>query len=206
MVETQIVGRGISDPNVVAAMKAIPREFFVPKSQVEHSYDDRAVGTELGQSISQPYIVALMTELLAVEPHHRVLEIGTGTGYQTAVLAQIAHRVYSIERLEALSAAAGGRLAAMGVKNVELRVGDGSVGWPEMSPFDRIMVTAAAPRVPAELVAELSEGGRLVVPVGEGEAQILTVIQKAGSRIIESPSLAVRFVRLIGESGFSELG
>ncbi|MBX3396186.1 MAG: protein-L-isoaspartate(D-aspartate) O-methyltransferase [Phycisphaerae bacterium] len=206
MVETQIVGRGISDPNVIAAMKAIPRECFVPISQVDHAYEDRAVGTELGQTISQPYIVALMTELLAVRPHHRVLEIGTGTGYQTAVLARIACRVYSIERLRALSDAAERRLAEMGVENVELCVGDGSAGWPEAAPFDRIMVTAAAPRVPSILVDELSECGRLVVPVGEGDAQILTVIHKVGGRIIEHPSLAVRFVKLIGEFGFPEPG
>jgi protein-L-isoaspartate(D-aspartate) O-methyltransferase len=202
MIETQIVQRGIRSERVLDAVRNTPRELFVPAEQAAHAYEDRALPVGMGQTISQPYIVAIMTEALEVEPDHRVLEIGTGTGYQTAILAILARSVFSVERIEALSVAAQRRIADLGIDHVTFRIGDGSVGLPEFAPFDRIIVTAAAPAVVQALVDQLVEGGRLVIPVGDVDTQRLTTIERRQGKIVERPSIAVRFVKLIGESGF----
>ncbi|MBN2562616.1 MAG: protein-L-isoaspartate(D-aspartate) O-methyltransferase [Phycisphaerae bacterium] len=202
MVEAQIAGRGIRDERVLDAMRSVPREAFLPPDQVPHAYEDRALAIGMGQTISQPYIVALMTESLRPEPTHKVLEIGTGTGYQTAILARLVGHVYSVERIEELSDDARQRLGMLGLHNITFRVGDGSVGWPEYAPFDRVMVTAAAPAVIQPLVDQLTDGGRLVIPVGDEGTQRLTTIERHKGKIVEQSSIAVRFVKLIGESGF----
>ena len=202
MVESQIAQRGIRDEHVLDAMKRLPRELFLPPDQVHYAYEDRALPVGQGQTISQPYIVALMTESLQVAPAQRVLEIGTGTGYQTAILASLAGLVYSVERIETLSIDARQRLGSLGIENVTFRVGDGSLGWPEQAPFDRIIVTAAAPKMIQSLIDQLADGGRLVIPVGDEGTQQLTTVQRQHGKIIKRPSIAVRFVKLIGESGF----
>ena len=204
MVEEQIAARGVHDERVLEAMRTVPREAFLPAEQAACAFEDRALSVGMGQTISQPYVVAIMTECLRVEPSNRVLEIGTGTGYQAALLARLAAGVFTVERLAALSAAARERLTRLGYANVRFRVGDGTLGWTEEAPFDRIIVTAAAPRVGPALLAQLAEGGRLVLPVGESGAQRLTTIEKLGGRLVERPSIAVRFVPLIGQEGFAE--
>ena len=202
MVEEQIARRGVQDRRVLEAMESIPRERFLPADQAACAYEDRALPVGMGQTISQPYIVALMTELLRLERDHRVLEVGTGTGYQTAILAALAGQVYSIERIDTLMIAARRRLTALGFENITFHVGDGSLGWPEPAPFDRIIVTAAAPTIIQALVDQLAEGGRLVIPVGGEGTQTLTTVERHKGKTIERPSIAVRFVKLIGESGF----
>jgi len=202
MVESQIAGRGVADARLLDVMRRLPREVFLPPTLVNEAYEDRALGTELGQTISQPYIVACMTEALQIDPDHRVLEIGTGTGYQTAILSKLAHHVYSVERLEALTRSAESRLSELGITNVTLITGDGSLGMPAEAPFDRILVTAAAPRVVETLVEQLREGGRLVIPIGTANAQRLTTVERYRQKTIERPSIAVRFVKLIGAAGF----
>ncbi len=202
MVENQVARRGIRDPRVLDALRWAPRHEFVPREQIPYAYEDRALGIGEEQTISQPYIVAFMTDALQVKAEHRVLEIGTGTGYQTAVLAALADTVYTVERLEKLAMSARIRLAAMGCTNVVLRVGDGTLGWPEAAPFDRIMVTAAAPAMVAPLADQLAEGGRLVLPIGGGDGQHLTVVERRQGRLVSESLIAVRFVKLIGAAGF----
>lgn len=205
MVKSHIANRGISDERVLDAMKAVPRERFLPPDLADSAYEDRALPVGQGQTISQPYIVGLMSDLLRVESHHRVLEIGTGTGYQTAILAILAERVFTIERIEPLSLDAVDRITALGFDDrVDFRVGDGSLGWPEFAPFDRIMVTAGGPSVPQPLLDQLAEGGRLVVPVGPEGNQRLVAIERRHGSFVEHPSIAVRFVRLIGKEGFPD--
>jgi protein-L-isoaspartate(D-aspartate) O-methyltransferase len=203
MVDEQIRGRGIDDPRVLAAMEEVPRELFVPHEKRDAAFSDGALPLGCGQTISQPYVVAYMTACLEVQAHHRVLEVGTGSGYQTAVLARLAAEVYTIERVGALLSAARALLNSLGVGNVRSREGDGSLGWPEFAPFDRIMVTAAAPRVPESLVRQLGEGGRLVIPVGGVAQQTLTLIRLENGRVIETPRLPVRFVKLVGDQAWS---
>jgi protein-L-isoaspartate(D-aspartate) O-methyltransferase len=203
MVDEQIRGRGIDDPRVLAAMEEVPRELFVPPQKRDAAFSDGALPLGCGQTISQPYVVAYMTACLEVQAHHRVLEVGTGSGYQTAVLARLAAEVYTIERVGALLSAARALLDSLGVGNVRSREGDGSLGWPEFAPFDRIMVTAAAPRVPESLVRQLGEGGRLVIPVGGVAQQTLTLIRLENGRVIETPRLPVRFVKLVGDQAWS---
>ncbi|MDM8004905.1 MAG: protein-L-isoaspartate(D-aspartate) O-methyltransferase [Phycisphaerae bacterium] len=203
MVDEQIRGRGIDDPRVLAAMEEVPRELFVPPEKRDAAFSDGALPLGCGQTISQPYVVAYMTACLEVQAHHRVLEVGTGSGYQTAVLARLAAEVYTIERVGALLSAARALLNSLGVGNVRSREGDGSLGWPEFAPFDRIMVTAAAPRVPESLVRQLGEGGRLVIPVGGVAQQTLTLIRLENGRVIETPRLPVRFVKLVGDQAWS---
>ena len=202
MVDLQLRRRGVEDARVLAVMERVPRERFVLDSDWPRAYEDRAMQVESGQTISQPYMVGLMTQLLRIEPDHRVLEVGTGTGYQTAILAALCREVYSIERVSALSEAAAERLAALAITNVHLCVGDGTLGWPDAGPFDGIMVTAGAPSVPPALAEQLVDGGRLVVPVGDASYQTLTVIERKGDRTIERPSIACRFVPLIGQEGW----
>jgi len=194
--------RGLADERVLAVMGEVPRERFVPGVPPEEAFSDRALSIELGQTISQPFMVAAMTIELDVRPGHRVLEIGTGSGYQTAILSRLAGEVWTVERLAALQEQARRLLEELGCANVHWRVGDGTLGWPEAAPFDRIMVTAGAPGVPPPLVEQLAEGGRLVIPVGGESEQLLTVVQRCGGRIHERRGLACRFVRLIGQAGW----
>jgi len=198
MVERQIVARGVRDERVLAAMRKVPRREFVPEPLAAQAHDDHPLPIGHGQTISQPYIVAYMTEALGLEGGETVLEVGTGSGYQAAVLAVIAARVYTIEIVAPLAEEARERLEKLGYDNVEVRAGDGYQGWPEAAPFDAIMVTAAAPRVPEPLKAQLRDGGRLVLPVGD-EWQELVVITRRGDRFEEKRVLPVRFVPMTGE-------
>lgn len=204
MVEDQIRHRGVTDERVLSALASVPRESFIPPEFQDLAYEDRAVPIGLDQTISQPYIVAYMTEQLQVSPHHRVLEIGTGTGYQTAVLSRLAACVYSVERLGSLQGRAAEILSQLGIGNVRFRVGDGTLGWIEEAPFDRIMVTAAAPRVPPSLLDQLADGGILIAPLGGWQNQHVTRIERSGDNLIETPLLACRFVKLLGEEGWHE--
>lgn len=204
MVEGQLVSRDIDDPRVIEAMRTIPRELFVTGSMQSHAYEDRALSTEFGQTISQPYIVAYMSQALDIEQEHAILEIGTGTGYQTAILASLADRVFTVERIASLSESARGRLESLGIRNVEYLVDDGSLGWPEHAPYDRILVTASAPNVTEALTRQLNDPGRLVLPVGQDESQIITIVEKTVGVLVERPTIPVRFVKLIGREGFSE--
>lgn len=204
MVEEQIRARGVVDERVLRLMAEIPRERFIPAAEQHGAFSDRAVPLDCGQTVSQPFMVAAMTEYLAVQPDHRVLEIGTGSGYQTAILARLAREVYTIERLASLQEPARALLASLEIRNVIYRTGDGSVGWAEMAPFDRIMVTAGAPEVPPSLVQQLAEGGRMVIPVGHEGEQTLTVVDRSAGRIQETPRFLCRFVKLIGREAWSE--
>jgi protein-L-isoaspartate(D-aspartate) O-methyltransferase len=195
MIERQIRQRGVTDPRVLEAMRAVPRERFVPPELEPRAYEDNPLPIGEGQTISQPYIVAYMTELLDVEPGHRVLEIGTGSGYQAAVLGQLARAVYTIEIVPSLARRAAVVLGELGYTQVHVREGDGYQGWPEEAPFDRIMLTAAPEAVPQPLIEQLAVGGRLVAPVGgQDETQWMTVIEKTDQGLIERQTIAVRFV------------
>ncbi|MBP7936758.1 MAG: protein-L-isoaspartate(D-aspartate) O-methyltransferase [Phycisphaerae bacterium] len=204
MVEEQIRARGVVDERVLRLMAEIPRERFIPAAEQHGAFSDRAVPLECGQTVSQPFMVAVMTEYLDVEPEHRVLEIGTGSGYQTAILARLAREVYTIERLPLLRQQAQTLLNSLDIGNVIYRTGDGSLGWPEMAPFDRIMVTAAAPDVPKSLIEQLAEGGRMVIPVGQEGEQTLTLVHCSAGRIEETPRFLCRFVKLIGREAWSQ--
>lgn len=199
MVEEQIHARGVTDPRVLDAMVEIPRELFVATPSPADAFTDRALPIDCQQTISQPYMVAVMTALLDLQPQHCVLEVGTGSGYQTAILARLARQVFTVERWPELLESAHRRLDALALHNIEYRLGDGSAGWPEAAPFDRIMVTAGASDIPATLTAQLTDTGRLVIPVGGQPDQILTVLDRNGSRFIEHPQFPCRFVPLIGE-------
>ena len=203
MVERQLRARGIRSERVLRVMGEVPREAFLPRSGQAEAYADRALPLGQGQTVSQPYMVAVMTEALLLEPSDRVLEIGTGSGYQTAILCPLAARVYSVERIPELSHAAAETLHALGYENVEIRVGDGTLGWPEEAPFDAILVTAGAPRIPDSLKAQLSEdGGRLVAPVGDRYIQELTRVVRTGNDFTSEGLLSCRFVPLVGEEGW----
>ena len=201
MVEEQIAQRGIKDARVLEAMGKVPRHLFVP-AEVEHlAYEDHPLPIGAGQTISQPYIVALMTELAKVKPGDKVLEIGTGSGYQAAVLAVLVGQVYTIEYIEKLATSARQRLKDLKYENVEVKFGDGYQGWPEHQPFDAILVTAASEHVPQPLIDQLKSGGRLVIPVGaQSQPQTLQVLEKdARGRISQQEGIPVRFVPLLGE-------
>jgi len=198
MVAEQIRARGVADSRVLDAMTRVPRERFIPEESRHEAYADRPVPIGFGATISQPYIVGYMTEALKVEPSHRVLEIGTGCGYQTAVLAELAARVYSIEVIPELAARARGTLESLGYTNVLVRTGDGHDGWPDEAPFDRILGAAAASEVPGALVAQLADEGILVIPVGQAlGAQELHVLQKHGDTLATLATLPVRFVPMV---------
>jgi protein-L-isoaspartate(D-aspartate) O-methyltransferase len=203
MVASQLRRRGIADERVLAAMSAIPRERFVDAATRQHAYDDAALPIAAGQSISQPYMVARMTELLAVRPGDRILEIGTGSGYQAAILATLGARVLSVERHPGLAEEARKRLAELGLADrVEIRVGDGSLGAPEDGPFDGIVVTAAAPRIPEAFLDQLADGGRLVIPVGPRDRQRLIVATRHGNTWDERSEGDCVFVPLVGAGGW----
>jgi protein-L-isoaspartate(D-aspartate) O-methyltransferase len=203
MVERQIAARGIRDPRVLSALQEIPRHLFVPPPYDKSAYDDCPLPIGNGQTISQPYIVALMTELLVLQPADNVLEIGTGCGYQAAVLAALVHQVTSIERIPLIARLAMENLASVSITNVEVIVGDGTVGFPEKAPYEGIIITAATPSVPLPLIEQLAEGGRLVAPVGGHDIQELIRLRKKEGSITEEHHGGVRFVPLIGECGWS---
>ncbi|MCC8180305.1 MAG: protein-L-isoaspartate(D-aspartate) O-methyltransferase [Planctomycetes bacterium] len=206
MLESDLAGRGITSVAVLDAMAAVPRHEFVTAALRNHAYDDTPLSIGSGQTISQPYIVAFMTQHLEIKPGHKVLEIGTGSGYQTAVLAQLGAEVFTIERHERLSLAAERDLDRLGYGDaVTLRVDDGTLGWPEEAPCDRIIVTAAGPKVPQPLVDQLAVNGKMLVPVGEvrGDQQLVLVEKQAGGGS-QTYLLPVRFVPLVGSEGFGQ--
>jgi protein-L-isoaspartate(D-aspartate) O-methyltransferase len=202
-IDEQLVARGIGDPRVLEAMARVPREAFVPEASRALAYADRALPLACGQTISQPFMVASMTEALQLTGAERVLEVGTGSGYQTAILASLAHEVITIERWPELAGAARARLAALGYRNVTVIVGDGTLGDPSHAPFDRILVTAGAPHVPEPLKQQLvPDGGVLVIPIGSSGHQRLTVVSRHADRFTESVGEACVFVPLVGEEGW----
>ncbi|MDX1933461.1 MAG: protein-L-isoaspartate(D-aspartate) O-methyltransferase [Capsulimonadales bacterium] len=206
MVDEQLAGRGIRDPRVLAAFRRVPRHRFLPRASDSYSraYQDAAQRIAEGQTISQPFIVALMTEALQLTGHETVLEIGAGSGYQTAILAELARNVVAVERHTALAQSARRALAELGYGNVRLNVGDGSLGWPESAPYDAILVAATAPDIPPDLIAQLRPGGRLILPVGPefGEQRLIRLTKHPDGRVSTHDFGAVAFVPLIGVSGF----
>ncbi|HMH46045.1 MAG TPA: protein-L-isoaspartate(D-aspartate) O-methyltransferase [Pyrinomonadaceae bacterium] len=199
MVQQQLIARGIKDGRVLATMEKVPREEFIPPESRSDSYEDGPLPIGYGQTISQPYIVAFMTEQLRLNPADRVLEIGTGSGYQAAVLAGLVADVYSIEIIEPLAKNAEATLQRLGCDNVRVKLGDGYKGWPEEAPFDAIIVTCAPDKVPQALIDQLKEGGRMVIPVGERFAQELYLLEKKNGQVKQSVTLPVRFVPMARE-------
>jgi len=204
MVEDQLVRRGISHPAVLKAMRKIKRHLFVAKKDWERAYDDTPLSIPCSQTISQPYMVALMTELIEPNKNKKVLEIGTGSGYQTAILAETCGQVYSIERHQELVDRAKEVLDELGYANVEIKCGDGTMGWPEQAPFDAIIVTAGAPEIPESLVQQLADGGLMVIPVGTQYRQNLELIKKRGDSYTTKTVCGCIFVPLIGKEGWEE--
>ena len=204
MVLSQIQRRGVNDPRVLDAMRKIPRHKFVPRDAVGWAYADCPLSIGNGQTISQPYIVALMTELLHLKGDEKILEIGTGSGYQTAILCELAGFVYSLERISRFVESAREKLKRLGYKNFMLQQGDGTLGWLEQSPFDAILVTAAAPQVPQNLLDQLGLSGRLVIPVGDRFSQVLQVWQRNPQGLDVQDNVRVVFVPLIGKNGWDE--
>ena len=202
MVREQIEKRGIKDARVLEAMRRIPRHEFVADDATNWAYSDSPLSIGDGQTISQPFIVAAMTELLHLQGYEHVLEIGTGSGYQTAILCELASQVYSVERIPKLARNSETRLAEMGYANIQLMVGDGTLGWPDHAPYDAIIVTAAAPQVPQALLDQLKPGGRLVIPIGLRFSQVLRVWQRVEDRFESHDSIGVMFVPLIGKQGW----
>ena len=203
MVRSQLAGRGVADQRVLEAMRAVPRHLFVPPQSAHQAYDDRPLPIGEGQTISQPYMVAVMTEALGVEPDSHVLEIGTGSGYQTAILARLARDVISIERHAPLAERARDVLTSLGIQNVTVLVADGTEGWPAAAPYDRILVTAGAPSVPESLEPQLAPGGRLAIPVGSAGLQHLTIIDRTPGGFDTRVGEACVFVPLVGRHGWS---
>ena len=210
MVVQQLAGRGVRDQRVLAAMRWAPREWFLPPHLASDAYNDGPLPIGSGQTISQPYVVALMTEQLQPRRTDRILEIGTGSGYQTAILAYLAGngKIFTIERLPDLLVEAEERFRRLGLTNIETRLGDGATGWPEAAPFDRIIVAAAAPNIPEPLTVQLAPGGRLVIPVGDLALQELVILERpasgGGDRMLERQAGGVRFVPLISRLAFTE--
>ncbi len=204
MVEEQIIARGVKDERVLAAMRKVPRHEFLPEAIRGMAYQDSALPLGEAQTMSQPYMVALMTEQLELKGHERVLEIGTGSGYQAAVLSELCEKVYTVERIKMLADRARQSLDRLGYRSVAIKVYDGTYGWKEMAPFDAIMVTAGAPDVPAPLVEQLKEGGRMVIPVGERFGQTLLKIVKTPAGPVTERSIPCVFVPLIGNHGWKE--
>ena len=209
MLRWDLKGRDIVDPRVLKVMADVPREDFLPESYRSQAYADGPLPIGMGQTISQPYIVALMTQALQVGQRCEVLEIGTGSGYQTAILSKLVRKVYTMERFNELAASAQAVLGGLGISNVDFCIGDGSCGWPasrlpESGYFDRIMVTAAVPNIPEPLTKQLADGGLIVAPVGCGGAQELLVCEKKADRFVDRAICDVRFVKLLGKYGFRE--
>ena len=204
MVDEQIVSRGVQDERVLAALRKVPRHEFLPEAMRGMAYADNALPIGEGQTISQPYMVALMTELLGLTGKERVLEIGTGSGYQAAILAELCEKVYTVERVKGLAEKARFTLDRLGYKNIAIKVYDGTYGWKDMAPFDAVMVTAGSPEIPSPLVEQLAEGGRLVIPVGERYNQQLLKIVKAAEGTVTQRSIPCVFVPLIGNHGWKE--
>jgi protein-L-isoaspartate(D-aspartate) O-methyltransferase len=207
MVEQQVAGRGIRDERVLRAMRTVPRERFVDARLVPFAYDDSPLPIDAGQTISQPFMVAWMLEAAELGPDDRVLEVGAGSGYASALMGQLAGTVHAIERLDVLTRAAQERLDALGCRNVRLRTGDGTLGWPEAGPFDAILVAAAGPEVPGPLKAQLRVGGRLLMPLdpgGAGPQWLLKVVRRSESDYEQASLGGVAFVPLIGRHGWSE--
>jgi protein-L-isoaspartate(D-aspartate) O-methyltransferase len=205
MIRQQIIDRGINDLRIIEALRSVPREKFFPAESRQSAYADRAAPIGHDQTISQPYMVALMTARLDVQPIHRVLEIGTGSGYQTALLGRLAAEVYTVERIKPLLDEAWERLMSLDIRNVHYRFGDGTAGWPEFAPFDRILITAGAPSVPKRLLlSQLVDGGIAVFPVGDQDEQMLVEIRRSGDRLDSADICPCRFVKLIGQEGWSQ--
>jgi protein-L-isoaspartate(D-aspartate) O-methyltransferase len=202
MVETQLKRRGIADPRVLAAMSKIPRHRFVPLHLREQAYGDYPLPIGEDQTISQPYIVALMTEALELQGGEKVLELGAGSGYQAAILAELTAQVFTIERIPSLAQAADLVLSSLGYTNVQVRVADGTLGWSEEAPFDAILVTAGSPQIPPPLVEQLAMGGRLVIPVGDSYTQTLTRVRRTPEGLKHEYLGGCRFVKLIGKHGW----
>ena len=201
MVEEQIDARGVKDPRVLAAMRKVERHRFVSEGLRHQAYEDHPLPIGSGQTISQPYVVAAMTEFLQVRSTDKVLEIGTGSGYQTAILAELAQAVYTVEVIPELSRAARLVLSELGYRNVRFKTADGHLGWPEFAPFDRVIVTAGAETMPNELVGQLAEGGRIVVPVGPSGSQTLYLGVKHGRRLVQRALMQVVFVPFVHSTG-----
>jgi protein-L-isoaspartate(D-aspartate) O-methyltransferase len=206
MVEGQLRRRGISDQRVLEAMAKIPRDAFVSPEYQASAYEDRPLPIGEGQTISQPYMVAVMTQSLGLKGEERVLEIGTGSGYQTALLAELAKAIFTIERIQALIHRAEESLQRLGYKNIFFLRGDGTEGWPEKAPFDGIMVTAGAPEIPQTLTSQLTDGGRLVIPVGPRYSQTLCQVTRKGNQFTEEEVTGCVFVPLVGAYGWKEEG
>ena len=205
MVKLQIENRDVRDARVLEVMRRVPRHLFVPPGGRSVAYEDHPVSIGQGQTISQPYMVAFMTQALELRGGERVLEVGTGSGYQTAILAELCRAVFTIERIPELAAAAESALAALGYANISLRVGDGSEGWPEHAPFDGILVAAAAPSIPPRLREQLADNGIMVIPVGDWHrTQEILVARRTGGTVTVERSIGCRFVPLIGAGGFPE--
>lgn len=202
MVEKQLISRGIHSQKVLAAMRTVPRHLFVEESFQDSAYEDHPLPIGQDQTISQPYMVALMTEQLDVHLDSVVLEIGTGSGYQTAILAELAKQVFTVERLVLLGEKARTLFEQLRYDNIHVQVGDGTLGWNEHAPYDRIIVTAGAPAVPETLIEQLADGGKLVIPVGNRVSQVLQVITKQGERLNTETSCHCVFVKLIGKNGW----
>lgn len=202
MVSEQIAARGVRDPRVLAAIRKVPRHVFVAESLRDLAYADRPLPTARGQTISQPYMVAMMTEALELREKDRVLEIGTGSGYQTAILAEICAEVYTVEKYPELLEGAKSLISRLGYANVTARTGDGTMGWPEHQPYDAILVTAGAPDVPQPLLDQLGEGGRLLIPVGSDMLQELQKLTRRGEEIVEERLIGCQFVPLRGKYGW----
>lgn len=203
MVRTQIERRGVRDPRVLAAMRAVPRHLFVPPRLRDEAYSDQALSIGHGQTISQPYIVAAMLSLLELKGEETALDVGAGSGYQTALLSRLASEVVAIERIPELAEAARERLQRLGYDNVRILVGDGTGGFPDEAPFDAIVVGAGSPEVPRPLIAQLAEGGRLAIPVGDRSLQRMCLVRKEGSRVRIEDGMGCVFVPLIGEHGWN---
>lgn len=202
MVEEQLEARGISDTRVLQAFLTVPRHEFVSKDLLPEAYADHPLPIGGGQTISQPYMVALMVQLLHLQGHERVLEVGTGSGYQLAILSQLALEVYSIERLPELADESLSRLEELGYLNVHISVGNGTLGWPEHAPYEGILIAAGAPAVPPPLVRQLADGGRMVIPLGSQQVQTLTLVEKRGGALSQQPITHCVFVPLLGEYGW----
>ncbi len=202
MVEEQLAKRGITDKKVLAAFLKVERHKFIPQALRESAYADYPLSIGAGQTISQPYMVALMTQCLELGGKERVLEIGTGSGYQSAILAELAQEIYSIERLDKLADKAQDLLTGLGYGNIKIKRGDGTLGWPEEAPFDRIIVTACAPFIPSPLTVQLNDSGALLLPVGESSSQVLTLFKKTKTAIVAKEICSCVFVPLVGEYGW----